>query len=273
MTELELLELLGDVQSGYLQQAEAFREGRLKVAKERTPLLTSLKVLSVAAMFVLILGAGYWGLQDLAAKEASEKASKTMAAQSAAEMETDWQRMVLRDGARFYSLDFGNSYTLSEFCEALAQTMGTEETPRLCRYAKLDMDGDGLEELAVELEGTGDLPRLVLGSFDGQITGAIYYERQMSQLKADGTFYTSGSTGNRHWARLQKSGDSWVVEALDGDYTDARMSPGPSGCLWVWRRCRTKAGVEFRKGCLGRSVRRRGNRNLPAHRNRGFYLY
>lgn len=230
MTELELLELLGDVQSGYLQQAEAFREGRLKVAKERTPLLTSLKVLSVAAMFVLILGAGYWGLQDLAAKEASEKASKTMAAQSAAEVETDWQRMVLRDGARFYSLDFGNSYTLSEFCDALAQTMGTEETPRLCRYAKLDMDGDGLEELAVELEGTGDLPRLVLGSFDGQITGAIYYERQMSQLKADGTFYTSGSTGNRHWARLQKSGDSWVVEALDGDYTDA---PDVSWTQWV----------------------------------------
>ena len=88
MTELELLELLGDVQSGYLQQAEAFRQGRLKVTKERTPLLTSLKVLSVAAMFVLILGAGYWGLQDLAAKEASEKASEAMAKQSAAAAET-----------------------------------------------------------------------------------------------------------------------------------------------------------------------------------------
>ena len=38
-----------------------------------------MKILSVAAMFVLILGAGYFGLQNLAAKQASEKASETMA--------------------------------------------------------------------------------------------------------------------------------------------------------------------------------------------------
>lgn len=232
MTELELLELLSGVQSSYIQQADAFREGRLRIVRKKRPVVTVLKILSVAAMFVLILGAGYFGLQNLAAKEASEKASETMAAQSGAMADAeDWQRMVLRDGIRFYSRDFDNSYTVSEFCGVLAKWMGgTEEAPKPARYAKLDMDGDGLEELVVELEGTGDLPRLVLGSFDGQIMGEIYYERQMSQLKADGVFYASGGIGNRSWARLQRSADGWTVENLEGDYTD---EPDAVWTQWV----------------------------------------
>lgn len=234
MTELELLEMLSCVQSSYIQQADAFREGRLRIVRKKRPVVTALKILSVAAMFVLILGAGYFGLQNLAAKQASEKASETMAAQSGAMADAeDWQRMVLRDGIRFYNGDFANSYnsyTVSEFCGVLAKWMGTEEAPKPARYAKLDMDGDGLEELVVELEGTGDLPRLVLGSFDGQIMGEIYYERQMSQLKADGVFYASGGIGNRSWARLQRSADGWTVEDLEGDYTD---EPDAVWTQWV----------------------------------------
>ena len=234
MTELELLEMLSGVQSSYIQQADAFREGRLRIVRKKRPVVTALKILSVAAMFVLILGAGYFGLQNLAAKEASEKVGETMAAQSGAMADAEnWQRMVLRDGIRFYNGDFANSYnsyTVSEFCGVLAKWMGTEEAPKPARYAKLDMDGDGLEELVVELEGTGDLPRLVLGSFDGQIMGEIYYERQMSQLKADGVFYASGGIGNRSWARLQRSADGWTVENLEGDYTD---EPDAVWIQWV----------------------------------------
>lgn len=234
MTELELLKMLSGVQSSYIQQADAFREGRLRIVRKKRPVVTALKILSVAAMFVLILGVGYFGLQNLAAKQASEKASETMAAQSGTMADAeDWQRMVLRDGIRFYNGDFANSYnsyTVSEFCGVLAKWMGTEEAPKPARYAKLDMDGDGLEELVVELEGTGDLPRLVLGSFDGQIMGEIYYERQMSQLKADGVFYASGGIGNRSWARLQRSADGWTVEDLEGDYTD---EPDVAWTQWV----------------------------------------
>ena len=96
MTELELLKMLSSVQSSYIQQADAFREGRLRIVRKKRPVVTALKILSVAAMFVLILGAGYFGLQNLAAKQASEKASETMAAQSGAMADAeDWQRMVL----------------------------------------------------------------------------------------------------------------------------------------------------------------------------------
>ena len=233
MTEMELLEMLSGVQGSYIQQADAFREGRLKVVKKKRPVVTALKILSMAAMFVLILGAGYLGLQNLAAKEASQKTGETMAVQSGDTMEDAadaWQSMVLRDGIRFYSRDFENAYTMSEFCAELAKTMGTEEAPKLARYAVLDMDGDGLEELVVEFEGTGDLPRLVLGSFDGQIMGNVYYERQMSDIKADGTFYASGGIGNRSWARLRRSEDGWTVEKLEGDYAD---SPDAAWTQWV----------------------------------------
>lgn len=134
MTELELLKMLSGVQSSYIQQADAFREGRLRIVRKKRPVVTALKILSVAAMFVLILGAGYFGLQNLAAKQASEKASETMAAQSGAMADAeDWQRMVLRDGIRFYNGDFANSYnsyTVSEFCGVLAKWMGTEEAPK-----------------------------------------------------------------------------------------------------------------------------------------------
>ncbi len=227
MTEMELLKLLGDIQGSYIQQADAFREGRLRIVKKKRPVVTALKILSSAAMLAVILGAGYLGMRNLASKAAKETTGETMALQAAAtdeeNAETDWQRMVLRDGIRFYNGDFANSYnsyTVSEFCGVLAKWMGTEEAPKPARYAKLDMDGDGQEELVVEFEGIGSLPRLVLGRFDGEIHGFTYYIRQMNFIKQDGTFYYSGGIGNRGWGKLRRSGNTWVMDALEGDYSD-----------------------------------------------------
>ncbi len=227
MTEMELLKLLGDIQGSYIQQADAFREGRLRIVKKKRPVVTALKILSTAAMLAVILGAGYLGMRDLASKATRETTGETMALEAAAtdeeNAETDWQRMVLRDGIRFYNGDFANSYnsyTVSEFCGVLAKWMGTEEAPKPARYTKLDMDGDGQEELVAEFEGTGSLPRLVLGRFDGEIHGFIYYIRQMNFIKQDGTFYYSGGIGNRGWGKLRRSGNTWVVDELEGDYSD-----------------------------------------------------
>ena len=49
MTELELLKMLSGVQSSYIQQADAFREGRLRIVRKKRPVVTALKILSVAA--------------------------------------------------------------------------------------------------------------------------------------------------------------------------------------------------------------------------------
>lgn len=223
MTELELLKMLSGVQSSYIQQADAFREGRLRIVRKKRPVVTALKILSVAAMFVLILGAGYFGLQNLAAKRPLKKPARPWRRSPANGGCRGLAENGSADGIRFYNGDFANSYnsyTVSEFCGVLAKWMGTEEAPKPARYAKLDMDGDGLEELVVELEGIGDLPKLVLGRFDGEIHGFTYYIRQMNFIKQDGTFYYSGGIGNRGWGKLRRSGNTWVVDALEGDYSD-----------------------------------------------------
>ena len=221
MTELELLELLSDVHGGYIRQADAFRQGQLRIVKKKHPMVTALQILSTAAMFVAILGAGYLGLcsqMKMAAQKPDRESTVMATGSEAMDTGTDWQLAVLGDELPFYDLENENSVTLSQFCEDLSQAMGTEEAPKPDRYTSLDLDGDGQEELVVEFRGTGDLPRLVLGYFDGELRGSIYYNRQMDQIKEDGTFYYSGGIGNRGWARLQKFGGHWVEEDLEGDY-------------------------------------------------------
>lgn len=237
MTEMELLKLLGDIQGSYIQQADAFREGRLRIVKKKRPVVTALKILSTAAMLAVILGAGYLGMRDLASKAAKETTGETMALQAARadaeNADSDWQQTVLRDGISFYSPDYQTDFTMTEFCAQLGSWMGIQNKsvlPKAARYTVLDMDGDGQEELVVEFEGTGSLPRLVLGRFDGEIYGFIYYIRQMNLIKQDGVFYYSGGIGNRGWGRLRRDGGEWVTEELEGDYSDA---PDAEWTEWV----------------------------------------
>lgn len=222
MTELELMELLSDVHGGYIRQADAFRQGQLRITKKKHPMVTALQILSTAAMFVAILGAGYLGLcsqMKMAAQKPDRESTVMATGSEAMDTGTAWQLAVLGDELPFYNLENENSVTLSQFCENLSQAMGTREAPKPDRYTALDLDGDGQKELVVEFRGTGDLPRLVLGYFDGELRGSIYYNRQMDQIKEDGTFYYSGGIGNRGWARLQKFGGHWVEEELEGDYS------------------------------------------------------
>lgn len=221
MTELELLELLSDVHGGYIRQADAFRQGQLRITKKKHPMVTALQILSTAAMFVAILGAGFLCLcsqMKMAAQKPDRESTVMATGSEAMDTGTDWQLAVLGDELPFYDLENENSVTLSQFCENLSQAMGPGEAPKPDRYTSLDLDGDGQKELVVEFRGTGDLPRLVLGYFDGELKGSIYYNRQMDQIKEDGTFYYSGGIGNRGWARLQKFDGHWVEEDLEGDY-------------------------------------------------------
>ena len=221
MTELEFLELLSDVHGGYIRQADAFRQGQLRITKKKHPMVTALQILSTAAMFVAILGAGYLCLcsqMKMAAQKPDRESTVMATGSEAMDTGTDWQLAVLGDELPFYDLENENSVTLSQFCEDLSQAMGPGEAPKPDRYTSLDLDGDGQKELVVEFRGIGDLPRLVLGYFDGELRGSIYYNRQMDQIKEDGTFYYSGGIGNRGWARLQKFDGHWVEEELEGDY-------------------------------------------------------
>ena len=75
MTELELLELLRDVHGGYIRQADAFRQGQLRIVKKKHPMVTALQILSTAAMFVAILGADTAATAKVTLKAAVSDAS------------------------------------------------------------------------------------------------------------------------------------------------------------------------------------------------------
>lgn len=223
MTEMELLELLGEINGGYIQQADAFREGRLGIAKKRRPAITVLKILSTAAMLVIILGAGYLGMRNLASKAAKETSGETMSLQAAATdaENSDWQRMVLRDGAVFSIKGFEKEMTMSEFCSMLGGSAEAEDAsaqPKLARYAALDMDGDWQEELVVTF--TDSDTRLLLGNWDGTILGKCFLPYQMDNIKDNGSFFYYDDVGGRGWARLRRDAGDWITEELEEDGSD-----------------------------------------------------
>ena len=238
MTEMELLELLGDIQGSYIQQADAFREGRLQIVKKKRPVVTALKILSTAAMLAVILGAGYLGMRDLASKAAKETTGETMALQSArtgeenaAAAAADWQRMALRDGVTFSIKGFEKELTMSEFCGLLGGTAGTEDgttLPKIERYAALDMDNDWQEELIVTF--TGSDTRLVLGNWDGTILGKCFLSAQMDNIKDNGCFLYRDGMGGSGWARLRRDAGYWVTEELEESYFDM---PDAAWTEWV----------------------------------------
>lgn len=231
MTEMELLELLGDIPQGYIRQADAFRQGHLRILRKQRPGAAARKILSAAAMLVLILGAGFFGFHNRLTKTPGNLTDQAiLSTQDRQETQPgteDWQRMVLREDLSFYDLDTGNTTNLSQFCQDLTRRMGLVETPKPYHHTCLDMDGDGRKELVVAFTGWGNLPHLVLGDFDGKLCAAAYDTSQMSSLKADGVFYQADS---RSWAKLYRTGGEWAAQTLEEDHSDA---PDAIWTQWV----------------------------------------
>ena len=202
MTEMELLELLGDIPNGYIRQADAFRQGHLRILKKQRPGAAAWKILSTAAMLVLILGAGFLGFHNRLTKTpgnlTDQAVLSTQDRQETQPVTEDWQRMVLWEDLSFYDLETGNTTNLSQFCQDLTRRNGLVEAPKPSGHTCLDLDGDGQTELVVAFTGWGNLPHLVLGDFDGKLCAAAYDTPQMDRLKADGVFYHAGI---RSWAK------------------------------------------------------------------------
>ena len=75
MTELELLKLLSGVQSSYIQQADAFREGRLRIVRKKRPVVTNLPPLirGMRTVYGLYHGQTSNSLSSIAQKHAKCK--------------------------------------------------------------------------------------------------------------------------------------------------------------------------------------------------------
>ena len=207
MTENELLDLLTDVRGDYIAQTEAFRQGKLQ--KKRSP-----RLLPIAAIFAVVLLAGA-AIQAFLVpnwKQGTEEPEMQSFAATAAEAETaveesTWQLEILDGTGSFYSQDCEKEMTFPSYTEEVQRQ---RETNRISpwRYAILDMDGNGTQELVIQYRMVdngdfyGEEQTLVFWQTDQRILERGYYTRQMRHIRADGAFYWSGSSSNSGWARL-----------------------------------------------------------------------
>lgn len=260
MTEKELLDLLEDVRPDYIVQTEAFRRGGVRPRRKRH---TGRRVLSIAAMLAAVLAAGALVRFGLAPhwKQGKAETAAALAAQRADES-TAWQEEILNGGS-FYSQDYEKEMTVLSYTEKAQELRGTDRFG-LWRYAILDMDGNGTQELVIQyrmvdsgvfysdsegeetqLDGNGyfygeDI--LVFWKAGEKILERGYYTRQMQAIRADGAFYWSGSSSEHGWARLtgldgetpsyvELSGDLWDQPEPDWhsfDGGDEHSEAGPS---------------------------------------------
>ena len=261
MTERELLDLLGDVRPDYIVQTEAFRRGGVRPRRKGH---TGRRVLSIAAMLAAVLAAGALVRFGLAPhwKQGKAETAATLAAQKADESIT-WQEEILNGGS-FYSQDYEKEMTVLSYTEKVQELRGTDRFG-LWRYAILDMDGNGTQELVIQYrmvdsgvfysDSEGEETQIEDGNgyFYGEdilvfwkagekILERGYYTRQMQDIRADGAFYWSGSSSEHGWARLtgldgetpsyvELSGDLWDQPEPDWhsfDGGDEHSEAGPS---------------------------------------------
>lgn len=80
----------------------------------------------------------------------------------------------------------------------------------ICRFAIVDMDGDSIPEVVLEL---GDyFGFLILRYTDGQIKGNVLDYRSMNSIRENGSFQSEGSAFENWWQKLYFVEDTVVME-------------------------------------------------------------
>ena len=92
---------------------------------------------------------------------------------------------VLLNEKTFYSVNDQKDYTLNEY-----------DVWRAERFAVIDMDGDGIPEVVLELTTGGEGAFEVLHYEEGKVYGFHFPFRGMLDLSADGTYFASGGASD-----------------------------------------------------------------------------
>lgn len=112
----------------------------------------------------------------------------------------------------------GQQTTLGNYCAQEGQRMGFDVAVK--RYAFVDMDADGAQELIVDFRfGQNDTVMcLVLKEDLDSVYAQPFYYRQMYQIREDGTFRYSGGGTDDGWGTLQWTGSGWeTIPAEDSE--------------------------------------------------------
>lgn len=103
------------------------------------------------------------------------------------------------------------------------EQVGFDESwnPYLNKFAILDMDGDKIPEVVIEIDSSCDGFYEVLHYDNGKVYGYYFVYRAMEALKDDGTYICSGGAANNNINNLSFSSDSLSLVTLAySDMTD-----------------------------------------------------
>lgn len=128
---------------------------------------------------------------------------------------------VLLDSAEFFSVDDKQELTLNDFLTNITD----QELNEVTRFAVLDLDGDAVPEVVLELT-VNDNPEFyeVLHDMDGTVYGYLIVYRGLENLKADGTFLYSSGAADNGYGKLTFQSDSYVTDTLG--YTESNQNNG-----------------------------------------------
>ena len=229
MTEEELMDLLSDVQDGYIKDAQLFRTGKLRLAQKERRGRKTLALLATVAVLALILGLSYRSIQGNL--KSAAPAEQSMAATLAAEGETspkqtysrdlpeleDWARAVLENEKVFESKTYGKELTLDAYTQEYSRLVNGRSCKAI-QATQLDMDGDGAQELLIRFarDGASGELTLLLGQEDGKIISQELWSRGVNFLNKDGSFweYRLGSGDEQTWVRLRRENGGCITEDL-----------------------------------------------------------
>lgn len=126
---------------------------------------------------------------------------------------------VLRNEAEFFSTDTDKNVYLNDF---LADNGVYETVLKATRFAVLDMDGDGVPEVVLELS-RNDTPDFyeILHAADGAVRGYFVVYRGLEELKADGSFYFSNGAADGGWGKMQFGEKAFEPDVLG--YSESRQ--------------------------------------------------
>jgi uncharacterized protein YecT (DUF1311 family) len=129
----------------------------------------------------------------------------------------DSYKEILKNKAKFFSTDNKKKVYLQEL---LTNKEVFQTTFKVTHFAVLDMDGDKIPEVVLELT-VGEYPDFVevLHYMKGEVYGYIFSNRQLGAIKADGTFQWSSGAPYNGYGKLSFQGNTYESNKLG--YLDA----------------------------------------------------
>lgn len=120
-------------------------------------------------------------------------------------------RSILQGESTFFSIVAEENINLNQL--SLAVASDDSDMVNVSQFAVLDLDGDGTEELVLQLKVYDEdgYAFVILHHQDDVIYGHTIWRRGFRYLKADGSFFFSSGAADNGWGTLQFDGEILTI--------------------------------------------------------------